>query len=266
MSKRLEELYMESSKHSNYQILPSNLEELVDTKKLVIQSRYEKERLAYIAKNIDFKDKLVLDIGGNTGFFTFEAYNLGAGHVTCYEGNKTHARFVEKAVEILKLEERIEVFPEYYQFQPEAKQYDVAFCLNVVHHLGDDFKDEEDMGSAKKKMISCINNLSYITDILVFQIGFNWCGKRDKCLFLNGTKEEMEHFLLEGTKDFWSCLNVGIAEVKNDAVKYEEKNDRNNIRIDAIGEFLNRPIFILKSKKQDEHMFAGGGYSSRYTA
>lgn len=69
---KLIELYNESSKHSGYQILASNLEEIIDKSKLKISSRYERERLNYIISKIDLKGKRILDIGGNTGFFTFE--------------------------------------------------------------------------------------------------------------------------------------------------------------------------------------------------
>lgn len=79
-------------------------------------------------------------------------------------------------------------------------------------------------------------------------MGFNWKGDSKECLFENGTKAEMEQFLKEGTKDYWNILFIGIAEKQNNDIIYQEMNKDNNKRQDDLGEFLNRPIFILKSK------------------
>ena len=249
-SESLEKLYMDSSKHSNYQILPSNLKGIIDDSNLFIQSRYEKERLDYIAQNINFEDKSVLDIGGNIGFFTFEACNLGAKQVIYYEGNKTHAEFVEKAAEILGLEKRIKVCPEYYLFDLGEEQFDIIFCLNVIHHLGDDFFNVGNMQQAKEKMLTCINRLAEKTDFMVFQMGFNWCGDKKKCLFEKGTKQEMEQYLVKGTEHYWRIVNIGIAEKNDEEVIYRQLSESNNVRIDEVGEFLNRPLFIMKSLKR----------------
>lgn len=244
---RLNKLYMESSKHSNYQVLSSELQKILPQNQLAIISRQERERLAYISSQVDFGDKEILDIGGNTGFFTMEAIGKGAAHVDCYEGNKTHAEFVEISAKVLGYEQRVSVFPEYYLFD-QHKKYDIALCLNVIHHLGDDFKSEKDMQSAKNEMLLCINSMASVADIMIFQMGFNWCGNRGSCLFENGTKKEMEDFLREGTKDFWRIDKIGIAESNNGVIEYKDMDESNNVRMDDMGEFLNRPIFIMKSQ------------------
>lgn len=248
MEKSFKELYMASSKHSNYQILPSSLKGLVDDKGLVTKSRFERERLKYVLENINFKDKTVLDIGGNIGFFTFETSNAGAKKVDYYEGNKTHAEFVEKAVEMLGLRDKIEVFPEYYLFEQDIKKYDVTYLLNVVHHLGDDFGKSDSTEKAKIEIMSCVNHMAKITKLLIFQMGFNWCGNRDKCLFEHGTKMEMEEFIRKGTAKCWDITKIGVAVKKGCQIEYESINKENNQRQDELGEFLNRPIFIMKSK------------------
>lgn len=60
----------------------------------------------------------------------------------------------------------------------------------------------------------------------------------------------MEQFIIEGTKEFWDCLHIGIARKENGCVKYEEMSETNNQRMDQMGEFLNRPMFIMKSRKE----------------
>lgn len=248
MEKSFKELYMESSKHSNYQILPSNLKDLMKDEDLMVQSRYEKERLKYITENVNLKGKTVLDIGGNTGFFTFETHNAGASKIDYYEGNQTHAEFVKKGIEVLELKDKIAVFPQYYLFNQKEKIYDVAYLLNVVHHSGDDFGDSISIEKAKSDILACINVMAEITKVLVFQMGFNWCGNRNKCLFEQGTKAEMEEFIQKGTVENWEIIKIGVAVKKDCQIKYEDVNLKNNQREDELGEFLNRPIFIMKSK------------------
>ena len=195
---KLIELYNESSKHSGYQILASNLEEIVDKSKLKISSRYERERLNYIISKIDLKGKRILDIGGNTGFFTFESSLRGAESIDFYEGNDIHAQFVELGVKYLGLEDIIHVYNQYYSFDIREKSYDVVFLMNVLHHIGDDYGNSAiRLKEAKENIIFQLNGMAEKTKYMVFQMGFNWKGNRDKGLFENGTKEEMVEFIHE---------------------------------------------------------------------
>ena len=246
--KQLIELYMKSSKHSNYQTLPESLKVLIPNSEIKTSSKWEYERWKYICQHLSFDNKKILDIGGNTGFFTFESMTNGALFVDYYEGNNEHAEFVRLASQLLQLEQQINVFPEYYLFKEGNKIYDIALCLNVIHHLGDDFQSENNIKEAKEKMIICINNLSTITDILVFQMGFNWCGNRDQCLFPNGTKIEMKEFIEKGIEDFWEIIHTGVAVCSQNEIEYVDMNTENHVRMNQLGEFLNRPLFIMKSK------------------
>lgn len=229
-----------------YENIPTVLRGILDVNELQTQSRYEEERFHYITKYVNIKGKRVLDIGGNSGYFTFESYSAGANFVDYYEGNSVHADFVKEAVELLDLQKRIHVYPEYFMFHSKVKKrYDIIFCLNVVHHLGDDFGEEAEFGVVKRKMLTCINSMAKITDILVFQMGYNWCGNPKMGLFEGGTKQEMEKYLHDGIQNDWEILKTGIAEKRGDKIQYMDKNESNNLREDSLGEFLNRPIFIL---------------------
>lgn len=246
----LENLYMQAGKHSNYQILPGCLEGVVNKGHIQVKSRQERERISYIKEHIDFEGKSILDIGGNTGYFSFELLGEGVRHVDYYEGNQAHAEYVQTAARVLRQEGRLTVYPEYYLFCERDKKYDVILCLNVIHHIGADFLHTASREDALKEMISDINSLSYCTDMLVFQMGFNWKGDTREGLFPNGTKKEMEQYLYEGVKGYWDILFIGIAQKHGDSIVYEEMDRRNNERQDELGEFLNRPIFIMKSRKQ----------------
>lgn len=252
MNRRTElmDLYLKNSKHSSYQILASNLQNIINIDKFTIKSTYEKERLEYILKKIDLKDKNILDIGGNSGYFTFEALNLGAKNVVYYEGNTEHSNFVKIAARETNLEDKIKVVNKFYLFDNinKKEKYDIVFLLNVIHHLGDDYGDKKlSLDEAKINMINQINNMAEKTKILILQMGFNWHGDVNKCLFKDGTKREMNEFISSNIKEKWIIEDIGIAEEINGNIQYCDINNRNIERNNKLGEFLNRPIYILKS-------------------
>jgi hypothetical protein len=101
---------------------------------------------------------------------------------------------------------------------------------------------------AKVKIIEQLNNISKSASTLVFQMGFNWHGNTKTCLFKDGTKREMIDYIAEGTKNNWEILSIGIPErLDNGQIVYREMNEINIPRADSLGEFLNRPLFIMKS-------------------
>ena len=247
--KKLKTLYAQSSKHSNYQVLSSKISLLIGDN-IEVKSRHEVERLNFILENIDVKNKNILDIGGNSGFFSFELVENGAKHVDYYEGNKAHSDFVKLASEITGVSNKINVINKYLNFENELedKHFDITLLLNVLHHLGDDYGEKDiTLEIARKNILKQLNSLADKTSILVFQLGFNWKGSRNQCLFENGTKKELLDFVLGGIRMYWEVLKIGIAENINGKINYNMLNSNNIERNDSIGEFLNRPIFILKS-------------------
>lgn len=240
------------SKHSNYQIIPSCLLKYVDISQINIKSRYENERLAFILSKIDIHNKSIIDVGGNTGFFSFELIENGAKSVSYIEGNKEHFNFVELGVKKLNWDIFFNLRNEYLDFSNIAtsNKYDIGLLLNVLHHV-DTKKDTDDFDSVdcKKKILDALINFSYISKIVVFQLGFNWNGDISKPLFNNGTKKEIIEFIEENTKEHFQIHSIGIANVHNKNVIYKDLNNSNIERDDSVGEFLNRPIFILRSLK-----------------
>lgn len=249
----LKKLYTKNSKHSDYQKLADSVMNLLGTSSFVVKSHQEAERLQYAKSKLNFYNKKVLDIGGNTGYFTFQILDEGAAKVYYCEGNKTHAKFVSIAAELLNLNKKIDVRSEYFDFDHVTKNYDIILNLNVLHHMGDDFGIENNVDTAKKDIIEKINSLAYHTEYMVLQIGFNWMGDIAKPLFKTGSKGEMIGFLSDGCNKFWDMEAIGIA-VKDheDNIVYQDLNEENVQRDDRIGEFLNRPLFIMKSKVFDK--------------
>ena len=244
----LKKLYAKTSKHSNYQILASELEQYLTNNDIEVKSRNESLRLDYFLKNINIKHKKVLDIGGNTGYFTFEFLKNGASVLEYYEGNQEHAQFVKLASELLGYDNKLRIHNEYYNFDQD-EGYDIVLVLNVLHHLGDDFGDNKvSKEKALETIIKHMKAMAKQTDILVFQLGFNWKGDRNLPLFDNGTKKEMIDFITLNLNNEFEILKIGVAEYANGNIIYNDLNNNNTQRNDSLGEFLNRPIFIMKSK------------------
>lgn len=242
---KIQNLYNSVSKHSHYQVLPKSVEKVVGKVSQKIK-RYEHERFDYINQNVNFQNTSVLDIGSNTGFFTISSIEAGAKNVVAYEGNEIHSDFLSSIADEFNF--NIDVVSEYFSNTYDIdKKFDITFLLNVVHHIGDDFENNNiDMIMAKTKMIEMINNISMFTNHLVFQMGYCWKGNKDLLLFDNGTKTEVIEFIKSNTFNFWDIVKIGVLD-KN--LKYQDVNTENINKFNELGEFGNRPIFILKSKK-----------------
>lgn len=240
-------LYEKAGKHSGYQRLPDEIANVITNGTAYDRrrDRHEMERLDYILRYLDVSRKLIADVGGNTGFFTFELAKLG-GNVEYYEGNPDHAGFVRIASELYR--EDIRVCDRYFDFKETGKAYDIILCLNVLHHLGADFGSAEDISHVKEKIAASVNAIAARCEYLVFQLGFNWMGDVNKCLFENGTKLEMIDYVRKNMGDKWDILHIGVPVRNNDCISYMDLNDNNIDRDDSLGEFLNRPIFIMRSK------------------
>jgi len=246
---QLKLLYAQNSKHSNYQILSEKLSSIIGTEQIEVESRYERERLDYIFKNVEITNKSILDIGGNSGYFTFESIEAGARRAHHYEGNIAHSNFVRIAANVLGCGDKVSITNGYYSFESEnIKKYDITFLLNVLHHLGDDYGDSKlSIAAAKEKILEQLISMTAITEILIFQLGFCWKGNRDVGLFENGTKSELIEFVTNAADGAFHIEHIGIPVKHGNKLFYDELDDFNVIRDDSLGEFLNRPLFIMRS-------------------
>ena len=248
-------LYNQTSKHSHYQILATPLRPLIPASSLETHSRFEQERLDFMLQNLPYKNATLADIGGNTGFFTFELLDRGVKAVLFFEGNQAHSEFVEEAAQVLGWQNRIIVYHAYFDFNHNLSliNTDICLLLNVLHHVGDDYGNTiRSVTKAKQNIIDSLNRLAFHTHYLVFQLGFNWMGDRNRPLFAHGTKREVIDFITQGTSDFWQIDKIGIAERSQTGIVYREVSDKNIARDDSLGEFLNRPLFILRSRQMTQ--------------
>jgi len=240
------ELYQRRSKHSSYQQLHPWLARAFGDTAALPPGKREVQRQRYFERVLPYCGASVLDIGANTGFFSFAAMEQGARNVVCYEGNAEHAQFIAAGAALLGLQDRMAVRNRYYAFdQGEAgERYDIGLCLNVLHHLGDDFGDPAlGIEQARTRMLACLRQLAGSVQQLVLQIGFNWKGDVRHPLFEGGRKDALIEFVRGGLGDAWRLDETVVANP--DTGEYEPTAGRNLARFDTIGEFMNRPIFRL---------------------
>ncbi len=250
-AKYLKDLYVESTKHSHYQRMPAFLEDVLKPTDLSkVHDRYDQQRLDYFAHKVDFKGSKLLDVGANTGYFTFESFERGVDEVVRYEGNHTHAEFLRCAADIYR--KKVKVVEEYMDFRQRLSDgpFDIVLLLNVLHHVGDDFGDRSiTIDQARNNIIENLNFFADQTKFMIVQIGFSWKTDYALPLFPNGSKAEVIEFFRNGIQGHWDEVAIGIAEVSQGITRYVDLHDGNVARDNSIGEFRNRPIFILRSKR-----------------
>lgn len=245
--KKLIALVKKTSKHSGYQLLHPWLGAVVENNELPT-GKNEAERQAYMHSNYAFSEASVLDIGANTGYFSFGALEAGASYVTAVEGNAEHAEFIHEAAKYLGIEDRLIVRREYFDFESKTDHFDLILCLNVLHHLGDDFGSQHvGLEDAKTKMSLCFRNLARTGNWMWFQLGYNWKGNRHLPLFQHGLKSELIEFIVDSCQQSWAVEKVAIFDPTTNA--YADIREELLVRFDDLGEFLNRPLFLLRSLK-----------------
>ncbi len=245
----LQALYVERSKHSSYQLIHPTLAAAFGATDALPAGKRETERQRYFDSVLRYEGQRVLDIGANTGYFSFAALAQGAASVLSIEGNPRHAQFIAAGAQAIDVGDRLQVRNAYYDFSAlDEERHDLTFCLNVLHHLGDDFGDPAlTITQARRNMLACLNRMSAVTGTLVLQLGFNWKGDRRHPLFAGGEKAALIEFVSEGIDASWSLDEVAVVNVRTR--QYEPVGAHNIARVDALGEFMNRPIFVLRSRR-----------------
>lgn len=245
-SSDLRALYDAHSKHSSYQLIHPSLLPLLGDASGLPAGKLEAQRQRYFERAVAMDGRTVLDIGANTGYFSFAALQSGARRVRSQEGNAAHARFIEAAAQALGVADRLSVVPAYFDFEPRAdERFDVALCLNVVHHLADDFGDSGlTIAQARDQMLVAINAMTAWTRTLVLQVGFNWKGDRHRPLFDGGEKASLIDWVRAGTASHWRIDDIVVADPRFDG-EFRPVDAVNLPRNDAVGEFMNRPLFVM---------------------
>lgn len=233
------------SKHSHYQTLHPLVHKQFDVPDSYRPRKMlEHQRVDFVKRFLSMQGKRVVDIGANTGYFSLAAADGGAARVDAIEGNAEHATFLSRCVDALKMNDRVFVSNRYVNFAPyDVGHADVVLCYNVLHHLGDDFRGGVEKDDALRGMAEALRQLVLRNANVVFQMGYNWQGDPGLPLTENGTKTEIIDFVSASLDSVKADVIVGCYDPAADA--YVEANETNLGRFDALGEFANRPLFII---------------------
>lgn len=250
MATALSNLLAKHSKHSAYQEFHPWIRDILECT-YSPPGKLENLRWSYMVTRLNVTGMSVMDIGANTGYFSFGSLEQGAAQVEAFEGNREHAIFLREAAKLLGLSTKLRVKHQYFNFEPNKYQLvDLVVCMNVLHHLGSDFDDiGQNLVIAKKQMQNALRHLARITKYCWFQIGFNWKGDRFQPLFANGLKDDVITFMRETCTDVWNIAHIAIYNPLSH--RYEALRGTLLKRHEDIGEFLNRPLFLLQSCLHD---------------
>ena len=244
----LSDILFTSSKHSHYQeIHPVVASKLAIPKEYQPRKLLEKERESFLNKHVNFNERIVCDIGANTGYFSIAALESGAAKVDAYEGNSQHADFIRKCSSLLGLTEKLCVEDRYVEFDPyDIPHYDVTICFNVLHHIGDDFRNEVQAVEATQAMGRALRNIVINSKTVIFQMGYNWKGNPSLPLTQSGTKQDIIDIVHESLAGIEVDIITGCFTPESGS--YEIAHGANLMRRNELGEFRNRPLFVITHK------------------
>jgi SAM-dependent methyltransferase len=244
------DFYQVASRRSHHQVPSSALEPLLPTQSPSTESRHEPARLAYLASKLDVLGLRIADVGGDTGYFSFELLARRACRVDYYDRNPAHCDFVRAAAARLGLSERLRTFHRHVAFvTDDLPDVDCTLVLNVLHQLGGDSDDSRTgRESVTQRILACLGALSRRSRHVVLQLGYNWRDDPQRPFFARGTKAELIDFVAEGTASDWMLQSIGVAEKSGDAVVFKDLNPSNITVHNGLSEALNRPLFVLRSR------------------
>lgn len=272
LTKKLEILYNDASKHSNYQNVPEFVSNELGYSE-VINEEWRGDSARYFYLNSKLKNmniKSISDIGANTGFFSLSLANQNS-NILCnvYEINRNYCSYIKIIKDHFDLK-NIKIYNKGICLSNilELHQTDVVINFNVLHHAGVDFdknliKRQDDF---KPYAIKYLNKFKHITNIMFFQMGYNWGGdksqpiinslnvfkfiKWNQQLFKSAGWELSSVAVHDHFNKKYRVLNPELLNKLNDKIEGVKLDDF----FDKIGfaknsEFYKRPIFILTHKK-----------------
>jgi tRNA (mo5U34)-methyltransferase len=83
----------------------------------------------------DLRDKSLLDVGCNAGFYSFEAKRLGAARVLGVDGQRQHIRQALFVRKLLGLDVEFRRMNVYELDQHAIGQFDITLALGLIYHL-----------------------------------------------------------------------------------------------------------------------------------
>lgn len=213
------------------------------------------ERAMFMFDNQDVAGMSMVDIGANQGYFSVECALRGARRVRAYESDPTDGAFLADVSAYFPALKAIEVCPYAYDFnRSDADEKGGVICLNVLHHVGRYFDGHvTSLPAAKALMGRYLQGLLASGSDVWLQLGYNWQGDPLRPMLPNGTKREMTAFVLSLLEDKGRVEKIGIYNPDSlafEAVAYADDGNPLWNKLTHLGEFANRPLYLIKSAPQ----------------
>lgn len=270
----LQQLYFDGTKHSNYQNIPGFVQETLGySVKLDEQWRGDTARYTNLLQNVDFENlKIIGDIGANTGFFSLSiGERYPAIKVRAYEANSSHSAFIQSIVTQFNLQNvSVQHLSVDMQGIGQLGKHDCILNYNVLHHAGVDYdKGMVDPETFQEYAVRYLGKLSEKSARMVFQMGYNWGGNKNKPLVELNDDAGKVHFMNKiFIKSGWKIGKVFTVQ-KSGVFEYMEMpaeiilamNDNSRhyqnllemyfkqYQLDQFSEFYRRPIFYCSSDR-----------------
>ena len=186
-----------------------------DPREISTSDRKVKSRLDFILSKVDFKNKVVLDLGCSGGYFSFELAKI-AKKVVAVDGDHeiiARNKELQKELGIDNIEFICSSISA--EFLANIGNVDITLFLSVYHHMMT-ISDAYDWNNAidsehRNKMLSKINQ---ITKCLVFEMGevnegYEWCQRMPV-----SSKNNKDYVTNEVFKESYVNVNVYDGPVK----------------------------------------------------
>jgi SAM-dependent methyltransferase len=212
----------------------------------------DKERAAFMFDHQSSAGKSVLDIGANQGYMSIEAALRGARRVDAFESNAVDGAFLSQLSQRFVALQAVSAQTLNYEFEQDNNgRWDQVICLNVLHHVGRYFDGHvQDLSEAKTLMAEYLRRLLTPCGAVWLQLGFNWQGNTHQPMFMQGTKQEMTAFVRQMVGQHAKISTIGIYNPERQAYDEVTEGDWEHPlwqRIDGLGEFANRPLYLIES-------------------
>ncbi len=172
-----------NAKHGNYQqIPPILLDKIPELKKLQKNSiRLDEQRYEWFSEKLDFKNKNVLDIGANTGYFSIRLSTEKDAQVIAYEPFEKHYKAIVEIKNFLSLpDNKLKVEKKGIAINDIEKlpNVDIILFFNVIQHAGEDFDSDKvkNINQWYNYAVEYLQKLAQKANYIVFQMGYSWLG------------------------------------------------------------------------------------------
>lgn len=212
----------------------------------------DRPRAAFMFDQHNVRGQRVLDIGANQGYLSVEAALRGAERVDAFESNEVDGAFLSQAAQHLPGLGTMSAHPVSYDFdRPNEQHWDCVICLNVLHHIGRYFDTHiQDMAEAKALMRQHLQRLLPPGACVWLQLGYNWQGDTQRPMFAHGTKREMTDFVADLIAPYARLAVIGLYNPQTQRYERVANGDQDHAlwrRIESLGEFGNRPLYLIES-------------------